>query len=283
MRTNEQSAKRHWTLDDIPWDQFDASKVDPDILRIVKAAALVEYNGADYADYLCGVFHDDADFQAETRRWSEEEVQHGKALARWATLADPTFDLDEAQKKFHAGFKVDVNATESVRGSRAGELIARCMVETGTSSYYTCMRGKTEEPVLREICRNIAADELRHWKLFYKTLQKYQQEENLSLVRRMAVAFGRIKETDDDELSYAFYAANDDIDEPYDRKACYRAYSRRVARFYDKPTLERAMAMTFKAIGLKPHSRLNLMVAKVAAWHARRLAQKPELIDSIAA
>ena len=49
---------RHWTLDDIPWGQFDPSKVDPDMLRIVKAAAMVEYNGNTYADYLCNVFND---------------------------------------------------------------------------------------------------------------------------------------------------------------------------------------------------------------------------------
>ena len=33
---------RHWTLDDIPWADFDASKVDPELLRAVKAAALVD-------------------------------------------------------------------------------------------------------------------------------------------------------------------------------------------------------------------------------------------------
>ena len=56
-------ANRHWTLDDLPWDQFDASKVDPEVLKIVKAAAMVEYNGRDYATYLCNVFHDDPEFQ----------------------------------------------------------------------------------------------------------------------------------------------------------------------------------------------------------------------------
>ena len=28
--------KKHWTLDDIPWDNFDPLKVDPEMLRIVK-------------------------------------------------------------------------------------------------------------------------------------------------------------------------------------------------------------------------------------------------------
>jgi enoyl-[acyl-carrier-protein] reductase (NADH) len=32
-----------------------------------------------------------------------------------------------------------LDVTDSVRGSRTSELIARCMVETGTSSYYTAL------------------------------------------------------------------------------------------------------------------------------------------------
>ena len=73
-----------WTLDEISWDRFDRSKLDPEIVRIVKAASLVEYNGGAYAHHLCRVFHDDPDFQQGARRWGEEEIQHGKALARWA-------------------------------------------------------------------------------------------------------------------------------------------------------------------------------------------------------
>ena len=30
---------KHWTLDNIAWDRFDPSRVDPDLLHIVKAAA----------------------------------------------------------------------------------------------------------------------------------------------------------------------------------------------------------------------------------------------------
>ena len=51
--------KKHWTLDDIPWDNFDPLEVDPEMLRIVKGAALVEHNGSIYAEYLSNVFYDD--------------------------------------------------------------------------------------------------------------------------------------------------------------------------------------------------------------------------------
>ena len=117
----------HWTLDDIPWDRFDASAVDADILALIKAAAMVEHNGGDYAIYLCNVFDGDAAFCEAARDWAAEEVQHGVALARWARLADSDFDFDAAFKRFTDGYKLPLDARASVRGSRTGELIARCV------------------------------------------------------------------------------------------------------------------------------------------------------------
>ena len=129
-----------WTIDDIPWDRFDPAKVDRGLVPIVKAASLVERNGGAYAHHLCRVFAGDTEFQETARRWGEEEVQHGRALARWAALADPGFDFDAAFARFQDGFRVDFDSDLSRRGSRSGEMVARCVVEIGTSSYYTALR-----------------------------------------------------------------------------------------------------------------------------------------------
>ena len=185
VETSVTDYPKHWTLDDIPWDRFDPTKVEPDMLCIVKAAALVEHNGGAYADYLCSVFSDDIEFQKAARRWGTEEVQHGKALARWAKLADPDFDFEQRFVDFSSKITLPVTADDSVRGSRCGELVARCMVEVGTSSYYTALREATDEPVLREICRNIARDEIRHYKLFYTHLARYREIERLGVFRRL--------------------------------------------------------------------------------------------------
>ena len=146
----------NWTLESIAWDRFDPSKVDPEILRNIKAAAMVERNGSDYAIYLSRVFADDPGAVADVGRWSLEEVQHGMALGRWAQLADPSWDFDAAFARFRAGYQLPLDATRSVRGSQAGEMMARCIVETGTSSYYSALHDATEEPVLKQICSRIA-------------------------------------------------------------------------------------------------------------------------------
>jgi rubrerythrin len=253
-----------WTLDSIAWDRFDRTKLDPEIVALIKAASLVEFNGADYSAYLCKVFADDAPFQEVARRWGAEEVRHGEALGRWAMLADPDFDFAAACRRFSAGFRVDLDAERSVRGSRAGEMVARCVVETGTSSYYTALAEATEEPVLRQICQHIAADEFRHYKLFYGTLKRYLAREPLGRWRRLRIALGRVAESGDDELAYAYYAANEHA-APYDRRRCAAAYARRAYALYRPHHLERGMAMILKAVGLKPNGRLHRLASR-AAW-----------------
>ena len=257
-----------WTLDDIPWDRFDRDKLEPDVVRIVKAASLVEHNGAAYAHHLCRVFADDPEFQETARRWGEEEVQHGRALAKWAAMADPNFDFEAAFARFQEGFKVDFDADRSRRGSRAGEMIARCIVEIGTSSYYTALREGVAEPVLQEICRHIAADELRHYRLFYKHLDRCLAHERLGRFARLRVAIGRVAEADDDELAYAYYAANESA-RPYDRKRYSRAYARRAFRLYRPHHVERGVAMLLKAVGLTPNGWLGRTASRLA-WGAMR-------------
>ncbi len=254
---------KHWTLDDIPWDRFDPSKVDPNMLRIVKAAALVEHNGGVYADYLNSVFHDDIEVQKAARRWGAEEVQHGKALARWAKLADPSFDFERRFADFSAKITLPTAADQSVRGSRCGELVARCMVEVGTSSYYTALREAAEEPVLREICRKIARDEIRHYMLFYTHMVRYREIERLGVVRRILVGLSRIRESEDDELAYAYHAANQN-GELYVRKKCIRAYMSRAYGFYRPHHVERGIRLIFKAVGIKPPAKISGWMAQLA-------------------
>ncbi|HYD99429.1 MAG TPA: ferritin-like domain-containing protein [Alphaproteobacteria bacterium] len=259
------TAKPHWTVDGLPWSELDPAKADPDALQLAKAAALVEYNGELYAEYLCNVFHDDPLFQQAARDWAVEEVQHGEALGRWAAAVDPRWDFAGAVRRFRDGYKIELNRDQSVRGSLSGELIARCIVETGTSSYYAALGQATQEPVFKAICRNIAADELRHYKLFYTHLRRYLEREGLGRLGRLRVALGRIRESEDDELAYAYYAANVDPAVPYDHAVCNRAYMGRAYRYYRADLVDRAVGMVFKAAGLSPQGWLRHAASR-AAW-----------------
>jgi rubrerythrin len=249
----------------VAWDRFDPSTLDPDVVPLVKAAAMVERNGDDYALYLKSVFRDDPDFQQAAENWAVEEIQHGDALGKWAMLADPAWDFHAAFARYRESFKIDTKADASIRGSRTGELIARCMVETGTSSYYTALGEASQEPVLQEICRQIAADEYRHFKLFYDHMKRYLARENLTFVQRLKVAAGRIGESEDDELAYAYHCGNEPLGTPYDHDRCIAAYMGRAMNHYRFRHVERGMGMIFKSIGLEPRGRLSDLAAK-GAW-----------------
>jgi hypothetical protein len=268
---------KHWRLEQMPWDAFDATKVDPEILPLVKAAAMVERNGGDYALYLNSVFRDDPDFQRAADHWAEEEIQHGDALGQWAMLADPGWDYAAAFDRYRAGYRIETSVDASIRGSRTGELIARCMVETGTSSYYTALSEATEEPVLKRICKQIAADEYRHFKLFYDHMRRYLAREELSFLNRLRIAAGRIGETEDDELAFAFHCANETPGMPYDHARCSAGYMGRAMGFYRYRHIERATGMIFKAVGLEPRGRLSGLAArggwKLLCWRRERFRQ----------
>jgi rubrerythrin len=269
--------KQGWSLDDVQWHLFDSGKVEPGMLAAVKAAALVEYNAPDYVAYLKRVFAGDAKTLADIEQWGREESQHGKALGRWAEMADPSFRLNEAFARFRKGYTpphFEGDGAQSVRGSRRGEMIARCVVESGTSSYYSAIRDATHEPVLKEIAGRIAADEYRHYKLFYETMHE-QAEPDLSFWSKLMIAVGRVRESDDDELAYAYYCANVPAGEerarPYDRGTYSRASAATSMAIYRRKHIQKLVQMVLKAVGADPHGWMARLMGALL-W--RRMQSK---------
>jgi hypothetical protein len=269
---------KHWRIEDVSWGTFDRSKVGPEIVPLVKAAAMVERNGTDYATYLKRVFHDDPDFCRAADNWAVEEVQHGDALGRWASLADPAWDYPTAFERYRSGYSVPIDVDASVRGSRTGELIARCMVETGTSSYYTALGQATGEPVLQAICRLIAGDEYRHFKLFYDHMRRYLEREKISVLKRLRIAAGRVGETEDDELAFAYHCSNEPEGLAYDHKRCCAAYMGQAMGYYRFHHIERATGMMLKAVGLPPRGTVSDLAARAGwrlmQWRQRKFAER---------
>jgi hypothetical protein len=270
--------KQGWTMDDIHWSFFDPSKVDPAILAAVKAAALVEYNAPDYVAYLKRVFADGPSGTLQAlENWGKEEAQHGRALGRWAEMADPTFKLEEAFLRFRKGYTPAHFTSEqsgSVRGSCRGEMIARCVVESGTSSYYSAIRDASHEPVLQEIAGRIAADEYRHYKLFYDILNA-QPGPDLGFWKKVWIAVTRVRESDDDELAYAYYCANIPPEKeavtPYQRKKYTHLASQASMAIYHRHHIQKLVQMVVKVIGANPHG-LIANLAGALLW--RRLSAR---------
>ena len=259
-----------WTLDDIGWDKFDAAQVEPRLLALVKAAALVEANAADYVAYLRSVFAGEIMFLAEIECWGAEEAQHGAALGRWAMRADRTWDFNAALAAFRDGYRIATDATASIRGSRAGELLARQVVETGTSSFYTALRDAAAEPALREIAGRIAADEFAHYRLFQRASAKLPQ---LPLLTRLRIAATRFAEAGDDELGWAWFTANvlpSNPDAAYRTRIHTKAYGAAALELYRRRHVEAGVGMTLRAIRLRPDGALARGAASLL-WSALSL------------
>jgi rubrerythrin len=264
-----------WSLDEVQWQNFDPSKVESWLLTAVKAAALVEFNAPDYVTYLKRVFPD-APTQAALEEWGREETQHGRALGRWAEMADPSFSMKDAFARFREGYRpahFTGDDEVSIRGSKRGEMIARCVVESGTSSYYSAIRDSTDEPVLKEIAGRIAADEFRHYKLFFET-QHAQAEPDMPFWRKLMVAVGRINESDDDELSYAYYCAavprEREATAPYVRAQFAKASYNTTLRVYRRRHVQKLAQMVSKAVGADPQGRMTKL-AGALLWRMLRV------------
>jgi hypothetical protein len=163
-------------------------------------------------------------------------------------------------------YRIPVDATASVRGSLVAELCARCVVETGTSSFYSAIRDSVEEPVLKEICKNIAADEFRHFKLFFTHMERYaaQGGERFSRWDRLRVALTRFQEADDDEIASAYHSGNA-LPAPYSRPVANTGYSERAFAFYQERHVRRAAFMFAQAAGLNPDGWPAKLLTK-ALW-----------------
>ena len=267
--------KAGWGPDDIAWEQFDSTKAQPWMIDAIKSAALVEYNAPDYVSYLKRVFPE-PEFHPTIEQWGREETNHGRVLGRWAEMADPGFRLEEAFARFRAGYKpahFTSNDLGSMRGSRRGEMIARCVVESGTSSYYTAIKDAANEPVLKEIAGRIAADEYRHYRLFYDTLHE-QGEPDLPFWRKTAIALGRVTESDDDEICFSHYCAVVPADRVPEHPYVRSVYSRKMfaitMRIYRRHHIRKLTQMVAKAVGGDPQGRLA-KIASALIWRMLRM------------
>jgi|HubBroStandDraft_6_1064221.scaffolds.fasta_scaffold758164_1 hypothetical protein len=180
-------SEQHWTLDSIDWSALQRHRVADDdaVFYLIAGASFVEATTDLYTQNLIDYFSDDTEITEWLQtHWLPEELQHGKALRRYVQLAWPDFDWDAVYERFLPDYSAQC-AEDGVEPTRSREMASRCVVEMGTSSYYRCLSRMTDEPVLCDLARRISDDEIRHYKHFYRYLQKYQQQDG---ERRGAIA-----------------------------------------------------------------------------------------------
>jgi hypothetical protein len=175
----------HWKVEDLDFSRIAVDQVRPDenLFYLVASASFIESGSDLYTRNLVDFFRGDDEVTTWLdEHWEAEELQHGKALRAYIAHVWPDFDWETAYRGFldeYAGFcKVELLAA-----TRGLELSARCVVETGTASYYRALARCTTEPVLRDLAGRIAADEVSHYKHFYRFFRRYRVQEGLGRLR----------------------------------------------------------------------------------------------------
>jgi hypothetical protein len=101
-------------------------------------------------------------------------------------------------------------------------------------------------------------------------MRRYLAREKIGLLRRLRIAFGRIGESEDDELAFAYHCGNKPEGNAYSHEDSIAAYMARAMGCYRPHHLQRGMGMIFKSVGLKPRGRLSDLATGLA-W---RLLQR---------
>ena len=271
-----------WRLQDIDFSRLERDKVrgDDALFFLLATSALVEAATHHYASNLIDYYAGDAELATWLRaQWQPEELQHGEALRAYVEAVWPEFSWDRAFGGFYPEYAAACTQ-EELEPSRALEMAARCVVETGTSTLYQTLNTYATEPVLREITARLKSDEVRHYSYFYDAYRRYCAEKGRpprwkvgrALLRRVLEAF-----SDDGDIAFR-HAWNgrhpDRPSTPEDYKTFQKAMRERIT-----PCLPVTMStkMLLKPLALPPRVNgwaVSLLggVVRLAAGAGRRAA-----------
>lgn len=195
-----------WSVADIPYESIDPKCVQTSdaLFQMVTMASFVETGSDLYAHNLVSYFEDDDEVSTWLgTAWEHEEVQHGAALRSYVEHAWPWFDWQSSYDNFFVEYAqtCTVPDLEPIRGL---ELAARCVVEMGTATLYRALSSYAVEPVLKNLTARIYADEVRHYKHFYRYFRRYQSSERNPRWRVGRTLAKRLLATRDEDGLIAF-------------------------------------------------------------------------------
>jgi hypothetical protein len=231
-----------WTPDSLAWDRFEPESLDSDLTDVIGGLALVESRSALYGNYLLRVlqsrFAAQPHWPERISNWQAEEHQHGDALQRWMRLARGDRAVDEALARYLRDVSYH-QGDESVRGTVENELVCRCTIEALATTLYRALAARAREPVLVAILRHLAADEARHFRMFFDLLEEERALHGQHLFSSATSMFRRLRALDDEQIMYAYHCASES-----GSFSSRRARARFLPRIYSSYSVEHLRALS---------------------------------------
>jgi len=259
-----------WTLDNVPLERVNCAAMQSrlDLFYLVNAASFVEIAAELYTQNLVSYFSADAEISSWLRdQWQHEETRHGRVLRAYAQHVWPDFDWARAYSEFLTDYsqQCTVEALEATQGL---ELVARCVVETGTATYYESLAAHADEPVLRGIAMRIRADEINHYKHFYRYFRKYQQRENQGRLTILRAIARRVVEARNGDAQCALRHVDAVRDPGANAETSQKLYIQFAASLRHDYPFDMAVKMALKPLGLP--AALNHIVRLPLVWAGTR-------------
>jgi rubrerythrin len=190
----------HWRVTDIEWQRIDHTRIRDNLALyyVVTGASFVETAADLYTSNLVEYFPDPVAQHWLINYWQPEELQHGLALRTYVETVWPELDWESGYQQFLAEYS-QLCTQEALESSCALEMVARCVIEAGTSTFYNTLQRISDEPVLKTLTGLISQDEVSHYNHFRHFFESYQQQEHIGRLGVVHSLYKRLAEVENED------------------------------------------------------------------------------------
>lgn len=246
---------------DIAYESIDINRVKNNtyLFKTLIIASFIEITSDVYERNLNEYYKDDEETtQWLEKTWEPEEIQHGNSLKKYINTIWPEFDWEKHYEIFKKNY-LPLCKVEALEPTKAGEMIARMVVETGTSTLYKTLMNyakELNEPILEDLASNISKDEIHHFEMFEKVFKKYKEKEKLTRNDITKILYARLKEINNEDIKIAFEAI--ESEQSYEE---YTLQTKQFAKMYYPYKM--ATKMFIRPLGL--HKSMESAVATIVS------------------
>jgi hypothetical protein len=180
--------RARWELrTDIPFDQIDRSKLSEQWIHDLRHICLTELSALYATEMFLRDFYADIDFCSFVSIWFYEEMKHFLTLRRYMEAVGESFD-DAELPRLRLTF---------AEGPAIETLTMHFVGEQRLAHWYTAFSENGPEPVLCQIFKTLAADELRHAAGYAKYLRRAVAGEPAVLPTILKMSLWMLRSTND--------------------------------------------------------------------------------------